>query len=331
MKKNNRVIIYQGKNGSIELHSDFDAETIWANRMQMAKIFDVNPQAISKHILKIYKEKELKKEATSSKMELVQNESGRKVKRQVDYYNLDMLISVGYRINSIKGTKFRQWATKTLKQHIVQGFTINPTRIEKNHQAFLEAVEEVKTLAKNNKNLQAGDILELIQSFSYTWFSLESYDKDKFPKKGTKKSINITAQELQEDLQKLKQELLTKKEATEIFGKERHEGNLSGIVGNVFQTVFGRDAYETIEEKSAHLLYFIIKDHPFADGNKRSGAFAFVWFLQKARLRFEGKITPETLATLTILIAESNPKDKEKMIGIILLLLDFRREYDERG
>ena len=136
MNKQNQPIVYQGDNGEIILKQDIQSETIWANRMEMAKIFDVNPQAISKHILKIYKEKELEKEATSSKKELVQIESSRTVKRQVDYYNLDMLISVGYRISSIKGTKFRIWATKTLKEHITQGFTINPNRIEKTIKHF---------------------------------------------------------------------------------------------------------------------------------------------------------------------------------------------------
>ena len=325
MTKKNQTIVYQGENGEIILKQDIQSQTIWANRMEMAKIFDVNPQAISKHILKIYKEKELEKEATSSKMELVQNESGRTIKRQVDYYNLDILISVGYRISSIKGTKFRIWATKTLKEHITQGFTINPTRIKKKHQAFLQAVEDIKLLAQNNQNLQTSDALELIKTFSYTWFSLDSYDKDNFPKQGTKKSVQITAQELQEDLEKLKTELITKKEATEIFAQEKQKGNLAGIVGNVFQSVFGKDAYPTLEEKAAHLLYFIVKNHLFTDGNKRSGAFAFIWFLQKAQINFRDKINPETLATLTILIAESNPKDKEKMIGIILLLLHFEK------
>jgi len=185
-------------------------------------------------------------------------------------------------------------------------------------------VEDIKLLVKNNQNLKTDDILELIKSFSYTWFSLDSYDKDKFPKKGSKKKIQVTAEELKIDLEKLKLELITKKEATTIFGEERQKGNLEGIIGNVFQSVFGQDVYQTLEEKSAHLFYFIIKNHPFIDGNKRSGAFSFIWFLQKAGIQFKEKINPETLSTLTILIAESNPKDKEKMIGIILLLLNSK-------
>ena len=322
MTKNNQTIVYQGENGEIILKKDSENETIWANQKEIAEIFKVNVPAINKHIKNIFKEKELNA-STISILETVQKEGNRKVKRKVEYYNLDMLISVGYRINSVKGTKFRKWATKTLKEHITQGFTINPKRIEKNHQAFLQAVEDIKLLAQNNQNLQTNDALELIKTFSYTWFSLDSYDKNNFPKQGTKKSVQITAEELQQDLEKLKKELITKKEATKIFAQEKQKGNLAGIVGNVFQSVFGKDAYPTLEQKAAHLLYFIVKNHPFTDGNKRSGAFAFIWFLQKTGVSFEQKIMPETLATLTILIAESNPKEKEKMIGIILLLLNF--------
>ncbi len=278
-----QTIIYQSKDGAIELKTDVVNETIWANRMQMAEIFDVELRVISEHIQNIYKEGELKKAATSSQMELVQNIAGRMVSRTVDYYNLEMIISVGYRINSIKGTKFRQWATKTLKQH---------------------------------------DVLELIKLFSNTWFSLESYDKNSFPKKGTKKDVHITAQELANDLQQLKKVLIQKREASELFAQEKKKGNLEGIIGNVLQSVFGKDAYATLELKAAHLLYFIVKNHPFNDGNKRSGAFAFVWFLQNAGYNFRQKISPETLATITILVAESDPQDKDKMIGLILLILN---------
>lgn len=318
-------MIYQGKGGEIILHSDFNNETVWATQKQIADIFEVTPQNITIHLKNIFKSGELDEKATCKESLQVQKEGNREVKRKVQEYNLDAIISVGYRIDSIIGTKFRKWATKTLKQHITKGFTLNPKRIEKNHQLFLKAVEDIKLLAKNNQGVQTEDVLELIKSFSYTWFSLESYDKDKFPKKGTKKSIQITAEELQKDLLKLKKELIRKKEATEIFAQERQKGNLEGIIGNIFQAVFGKDVYQTLEEKSAHLLYFFVKNHPFVDGNKRSGAFVFVWFLQKAGLSFQAKISPETLATLTILIAESNPKDKEKMIGIILLLINFKK------
>jgi len=306
------------------LHPDFDKDTVWASQKQIADIFNVTPQNITTHLKNIYKSAELDENSTCKESLQVQKEGDRIIKRKIKEYNLDVLISVGYRIDSVTGTNFRKWATQTLKEHITKGFTINPNSIEKNHQSFLEAVEDIKLLVKNNQNLKTDDILELIKSFSYTWFSLDSYDKDKFPKKGSKKKIQVTAEELKIDLEKLKLELITKKEATTIFGEERQKGNLEGIIGNVFQSVFGQDVYQTLEEKSAHLFYFIIKNHPFIDGNKRSGAFSFIWFLQKAGIQFKEKINPETLSTLTILIAESNPKDKEKMIGIILLLLNSK-------
>ncbi|HET7361767.1 MAG TPA: virulence protein RhuM/Fic/DOC family protein [Salinimicrobium sp.] len=318
----NELIVYQTKEGAIELKADLKNETIWANRMQMAEVFEVNPQAISKHVLNIYKDGELEKKATSSKMELVQNESGRTVKRLVDYYNLEMIISIGYRINSVKGTKFRQWATKTLKQHITQGFTINHNRIKQTKAHFLQTLEDLKQLVDKNQLIEAKDVLTLVQSFSNTWFSLDSYDKNEFPTKGTQMEIQLTAKELSTDLQNLKQELIKKGEATELFAQEKNKGNLAGIFGSVFQSVFGEDAYKSIEEKAAHLLYFIVKNHPFNDGNKRSGAFAFIWFLQKAGYDFREKITPETLTALTLLIAESNPNEKDKMTGVVLLLLN---------
>jgi death-on-curing family protein len=320
MKKDNqKLAIYQAKDGALELRQDAEKETVWATQADLVILYQKDQSVISRHIKNIFKDGEIDEKSNMQKMHIANSD------KPVEFYSLDIILAVGYRTNSARAIEFRKWATKTLKQHITQGFTINPKRIEKNHQAFLKAVEDIKLLAQKNQSVHTSDILELIQSFSYTWFSLDSYDKGNFPTKGIKKSVDITAEELQQNVQKLKQELMNKKEATEMFAQEKQKGNLAGIVGNVFQTVFGKDAYSTIEEKSAHLLYFIIKNHPFTDGNKRSGAFAFIWFLQKAGFCFQTKISPETLATLTILIAESDPKEKDKMIGIVLLLLHFEK------
>lgn len=323
MKKNSTVIVYQAKNGAIELKGDSRHETIWANRMQMAEIFGVNPQAITKHIQNIYKEKELHRKATSSKMELVQNESGRSVRRQIDIYNLDVLISVGYRINSSVGTKFRQWATKTLRAHIVDGYTINKTRIAKNYDAFLKAVGEVKKLLPLGGIVDAASAMELVKMFASTWLSLDSYDKEVLPKGGvTKKKVEFTAEELHSDLEKLKRDLMRKGETTDLFGGVRGGQSIEGIVGNIFQTFDGKDLYPTVEEKAAHLLYFMVKNHPFADGNKRSGAFAFVWFLKQAKILNPARLTPEALTALTLFVAESHPKEKDRIVGLVLLLLN---------
>lgn len=314
-----KVIIYQAKSGAIELKGDFSRETIWANRMQMAEMFGVNPQAISKHIQNIYKEKELQRKATSSKMELVQNESGRQVRREVDIYNLDILIAVGYRINSIVGTKFRQWATKTLRNYIVDGFVINKNRIAKNYMHFLHVVEDVKRLLPKDTPIDSGDVIELITLFADTWLSLDAYDKDALPKgKLTRKKVALTADKIVASLTDLKTELINKKSATEIFGQERLRGAVAGIVGNVMQSFGGNEVYASAEEKAAHLLYFMVKNHPFVDGNKRSGAFAFVWFLRAANILDVSKLTPPALTALTILVASSQAKDKEKVITLIL-------------
>lgn len=290
----------------------------------MSQIFWVNIPAISKHIKNIYKEKELEHEATVSKMEIVQNENGRIVKRKVNYYNLDMMISIWYRINSLTGTKFRQRATTTLRQHITQGFTINPNRIQLNYQKFLQAVDDVKALA-SHRDIPSDDILELIKIFGQTWFSLDAFDKQSFiPTETTPQSVHIQSQELYADILTLKSELMNRGEASELFAQEKNHGNLEGIFGNVFQSAYGEDAYPSIESKAAHLLYFIIKNHPFTDGNKRSGAFAFVWLLQKTGYTFRHKITPEALTAITLLIATSQASEKERLINLVILLLQNR-------
>lgn len=238
-------------------------------------------------------------------------------------YNLDAIIAVGYRIGSVSGTKFRRWATTMLREHIIQGYTINPTRIEKNYEQFLKAVEDVGKMLPATSGLSSNDVLELITLFAGTWFSLDAYDKASLPHEGlSRKEVEFTAEELEKALGELKIDLIDKKEATELFAQEKQAGNLAGIVGNIMQSVFGEDAYPSIEEKAVHLLYFIIKNHPFNDGNKRSGAFAFVWFLRRAGIDFSQKITPEALTVLALLIAESSPKDKDRMVGLVILLLN---------
>ena len=313
-----QTLVYQAKDGAIELKLDKKNETILANLNQIAELFGVQKAAISKHLSNIFKEGELENDSVVSILETTASDSKT---YKVSYYNLDAIISVGYRVNSKQATNFRIWATKTLKKYLTNGVAINKKLISQNHQKFLKAIEDIKTLSQDSKNLKAGDILDLIKSFSYTWFSLDSFDKGEFPKQGTKKSISVSAKELEQDIAKLKAELIAKKEATAIFATEKNQGALEGILGNVFQSAFGEDVYPSLEEKAAHLIYFIVKNHPFNDGNKRSGAFAFIWFLRKSGLQFLDRISPETLASLTILIAESNPKEKDKMVGLVLMLL----------
>jgi prophage maintenance system killer protein len=324
MRKDNQksIVVYQAPNGAVEVRLDSRKETVFLTQQQVAELFGVQKAAISKHVRNIFDTKELEEKGTVSILETVQIEGKRSIKRNVEYYNLDLILSVGYRVNSANATKFRQWATKTLREHITRGYTLNKKVLAKNYDEFLHAVETVKKLLPADSQFQTADVLELVKLFAGTWFSLDAYDKSSLPKSGlSKKQVYFTAEELSQSLAELKKDLFKKKEASDLFGQERQGEAIQGIVGNVFQTAFGNDAYETVEEKAAHLLYFVVKNHPFTDGNKRSGAFAFVWFLNKAKLLNPARITPEALTALTLLVAESSPKNKEQMIGLVLLLL----------
>jgi hypothetical protein len=317
-----QMIIYQTKSGSLELRTDAARETFWLTQLQVAAIFNVKKAAISKHVKNIFDDGELSRKATVSKMETVQIEGGRKVSRAVEYYNLDLVLSIGYRVNSKKATRFRQWATKTLRQYITEGYAINKNRIASNYQQFLDAVADIKQLLPKGAAIDTEGVVELISMFADTWLSLDAYDKDALVTKGTtKKRVELTAEKLMESLADLKVALMAKGEATELFGAERNIGNIAGIVGNVMQSFGGKELYETTEEKAAYLLYFIVKNHPFTDGNKRNGAYAFLWFLSQAKILDTTRLTPPALTALTILVAESDPKDKDKMIHLILTIL----------
>ena len=320
MKK--EIVIYQSKSGKIEFRGDLKKDTIWGTQRQIAQLFGIKRPAITKHLRNIFNSQELKEKSVSS---ILEHTAGDGKIYQTKYYNLDAILSVGYRVNSKQATQFRIWATKTLKQHLLEGWTINKKQLAKNYQKFQKTLEDIKHLLPADKSIPASSAVELISVFADTWFSLEAYDSENFPKNGvTKKQALFTAEELKTALKKFKQELVTKKQAADLFGQERSKNAVEGIVGNVFQSFGGQDLYPTVEEKSAHLLYFMVKNHPFSDGNKRSGAFAFIWFLQKA-LGVPRNLTPPALTALTLLVAESNPKDKDKMIGLILLLLQKKQ------
>lgn len=318
-KKNvKEIIIYQAKSGQIEFRGDFDRDTVWGSLNQIAELFGRDKSVISRHIKNIFQSQELEPGAAVAKIATTASDG--KI-YQIDYYNLDVILSVGYRVDSKQATQFRIWATRTLRQHLLEGYTINKTRIVENHEKFLQAVSDVKALLPSGNLVPAQDVLELVKAFANTWVSLDAYDTQNFPETGaTKKAVTFTADELTQALHEFKQELLVQKHATNLFGQERSDNAVHGIIGNVFQSFGNQDVYSTVEEKASHLLYFMVKNHPFVDGNKRSGAFAFIWFLRKAGL-LRASLTPEVLTALTLLVAESKPKDKGKMVGLILLLL----------
>lgn len=234
--KKGEVIIYQSKGGP-KIEVKLDENSVWLNTHLIANLFDVNRPAIVKHVNNIYKTKELEKNSTCSILEQVAGDG--KI-RKMNLYNLDMIISVGYRVNSKRATEFRIWATKTLKEHLVKGYTLNKKQIENNYNQFLKSIESVKSLLQNSKKIRTKDALELIKMFAETWVSLDAYDKLNLPKSGiTKREVKITADEIVEAIISLKKILIEKKEATEIFAQERSEGSLIGIVGNIFQSFGG--------------------------------------------------------------------------------------------
>jgi len=310
------VVIYQAKSGAIELKGDFGNETVWATQNQIAEIFGIDRTVSTKHINNILKNKEIDGKSNVQKMHIANSD------RPVKFYSLDLILAVGYRTNSARAIKFRRWATNIIREYLLRGYSINREIISQNFNQFLDTVTEIKKLMPAGSNVSPADAIELVSLFADTWLSLDAYDKELLPKgKLTNKTVELTAKNVAQNLQQLKQSLVENNEATDIFGVERHEGSVSGIVGNVMQTFAGKELYPTVEEKAAHLLYFMVKNHPFIDGNKRSGAFAFIWFLNHAKMLDTTRITPSALTALTIMVAESNPEHKEKVVKLILNLI----------
>ncbi len=319
----NSIEIYQAPNGEIEFKGDLEHETIWANQKQIAQLFGTKVPAINKHIRNILDENELDS-STISKMETVQIEGKRKVKRKVEFYNLDMIIAVGYRVNSKLATQFRKWATSILKQYLLNGYAINEKKLATTKTLLNNLKQTMNMLSTKNIGYEK-ELLNLLQNYTKTLSLLESYDKDSIDDiKGYKSDYILTYQESKKVLARLKNDLIEKKEATELFAKERAEG-LKGIIGNLYQTFGGVELYPTIEDKASHLLYFIIKDHPFIDGNKRSGSFLFIYFLDRCNYLYkengEKKINDNALTALTLLVASSNPKEKDLLIKLIKYLI----------
>lgn len=323
MDKQGEIIIYKDDTGNVKANGLFDNDTIWFTQKGIGELFDVDRSVITKHIKNIFADGELAENSKCAKNAHSQNSGQYPINKPEMYYNLDMIIAVGYRVNSKKATAFRIWATNTLRDHILKGYTINKNAIEVNYKNFLKDVDIIKSLVAKQKNISNAQAIELISAFSKTWLTLDAYDKDKLKdvKGFSKQDVYITADELSSVLSKFKQALVKDKLATDIFGQERLAGGIESILGNVMQSFGGEDLYKSVEEKASYLLYFIVKNHPFIDGNKRSGAYSFIWFLNKTGSKGRENINPETLTALTILIAESDPKDKDKIIGLILTLL----------
>jgi len=310
------IIIYQAKSGAIELRGDYVHETVWATQAQIVSLFAVDQSVVSRHIKNIFQDGEVEMKSNMHKMHNANSD------KPIILYSLDVILGVGYRTNSKIAILFRQWVTKTLRDHIVLGYTINRKRITKNYATFMKSVSDIQALLPGHVVLDTKNVLELIKEFATTWVSLDAYDKGTLQTTGvTRKAVQLTGTELSLCIVNLRRELMKKGETTALFATEKQTGSIEGIVGNVMQSFGGKDVYVTVEEKAAHLLYFFVKNHPFIDGNKRSGAFAFIWFLKKTGIAAMRNINPASLTTLTLLVAESEPKNKDRVIGLILMLL----------
>lgn len=320
MKNKNDLVIYQAKNGAIQLRGDFSHETIWATQADMIRLFNVDQSVVSRHIRNVFKDKEVDPKSNMQKVHIANSD------KPVSLYSLDVILSVGYRANSKIAIEFRKWATKTLRDHITKGFTINKKVAGRNYHILMKSIEDVQDLLPEHIALDPKSILDLIKEFATTWVSLDAYDKESLKPIGTtKKSIKLTGTELKSAIEDLRKELIRAKEATDIFAQEKTKGSIEGIVGNVMQSFGGKPVYKTLEEKASHLLYFMVKNHPFVDGNKRSGAFAFVWFLRKAKIKTMRNINPSALTAVTLLIAESKPDKKDQMVALVTTLLSSKK------
>ncbi len=325
----NEIIIYEGANREIKLEVKLVDDTVWLSQKQMATLFDKDVKTISEHIINIYNEKELDDTATVRKFQIVQKEGSREVTRNIDCYNLDVIISVGYRVHSLRGTQFRIWATKTLKEFLVQGYALNEKRLTEVKDKFKELQAIITFMeSKAARPLltgQEGELLHLLSSYAKTLTLLEAYDNGKLLNvPGSATDFVLTYEMCANIIRTLKEDLTTKEEASTLFGNEL-ENRFEGIVKNLYQTYDGIELYPSTEDKAANLLYLIIKDHPFSDGNKRTAAFLFVFFLDKTESTYrkngERRLNDNALTALALLIAESDPNEKDILVNIIKNLL----------
>jgi prophage maintenance system killer protein len=320
------IVIYRTEDGKTALDVTLQEQTVWLSQDQMGNLFRKDKRTISEHISNIFKEKELQKDSVVRNFRITARDGKT---YDVNHYNLDVIISVGYRVKSKRGTQFRIWATSVLRDHLLKGYTLHKKSLAQSTAKLDELQRTISLITSvRNKRLssdEAQGLLTIIKQYTETWTTLEAYDSGKLTKRTSgKHSIPLSTEEAYAGLAQLKRELTKKGEAGDLFGVEHGQG-LDRILGAVFQTFGGKDLYPSIEEKAAHLLYFIIKDHPFSDGNKRSGAFLFLEFLRKNRslTKKDGqpKLTDTGLTALALLIAESKPTEKDQMIALITNLL----------
>lgn len=315
------IMLYETPGGNIRLEVHLEAETVWLRQEQMGVLFGRERSVITKHLRSVFAEGELDEKSNVQILHIAGSD------KPVKFYNLDVIISVGYRVKSIQGTRFRQWATQVLRQHLVQGYTLSQARFAQNAAELEQALSLIRKAARSPAITaeSSSGLVEIVSRYTQTFLWLQRYDEGMLTEPAGQRGGQLPSEaEAMAALAVLRKSLIDREEATNLFARPRGDG-LSALLGNLDQSVFGEPAYPTIESKAAHLLYFMVKNHPFVDGNKRSGAFLFVDFLHRNGRLFNRQSEPVVndngLAALTLLVAESDPKQKETMIRLIMNIL----------
>ncbi len=323
-----KITIYKTPDGKTSIEVTLEQETVWLNLNQLASLFERDKSVISRHIKNIFIEKELDKSSTVAKFATVQKEGNRNIIRNIDYFNLDVIISVGYRIKSKRGTEFRIWANRIIKDYLIRGYAINQQRLEKQAKQLTELKDTIKILGKTleNKELTTDEskgLLQIISDYSYALEILDQYDYQtlKIANTSKKETYRLTYEEVKKQIEIVKQTYKN----SDLFGQEK-DNSFRSSIETIYQTFNGIDLYPSIEEKAANLLYFIVKNHSFSDGNKRIAAFLFLYFLEKNGLLFTEngtkRIADNALVALTLMIAVSKPEEKETIIKVIVNLIN---------
>jgi prophage maintenance system killer protein len=324
------VILYKTPDGKIELDVKLEDETVWLTQAQMAKLFNQTKQTVSMHIGNIYKEGELLRNSTVRKFLTVQTEGKRKIVRQIDYYNLDVIISIGYRVKSKRGTQFRIWANKILKDYLLKGYALNERKLKEQTERIKEIEKTLENFSQVVENYkleqdQFSGILKVVSDYTRALDLLDDYDHQKLKISETTRSeqFKITYAKAK----KVIEELSNKFRSSSLFGKEK-DSSFKGSLKAIYQTFEGKKLYPSLEEKAANLLYFIIKNHSFVDGNKRIAASIFLWFLDMNNGLYkttgEKRLANNALVALCLMIAVSDPKEKDIMIKVVVNLINKR-------
>ncbi len=323
------IVIYPAVDGQPALEVRLEKETVWLTQRQMADLFDKDTDTVGLHIRNVFKEGELDEKATTEESSVVQSEGERKVRRSVRLFNLDVVISVGYRVKSKRGTLFRIWASKVLREHIVQGYTLNEARLrqERRHLDGLQKAIGLIGRVLDTRELgatEAKGLLKVIADYSAALVLLDDYDHKRLTCEGGTAApvgFELTYEAARAAVDRLAEQAAFR---STLFGHEKDQG-FKGLLGAVYQGFGGHELYPSVEEKGAHLLYFVVKNHPFSDGNKRIGAFLFLWFLDAHGLLYlpggEKRVADAMLVALTLLIAESKPSEKDVMVAVIVNLI----------